>query len=198
MKNFPLATDLPIATLFRERGVADFLSACRFVQELPYGRISDRTKLTLVLSENRGTCSSKHGLLAALAEESGDRGAAAEGEPDIELIAGMFLMSGDTHPALTDLFSGKPFKTIPECHCYLRYNGERYDYTTTKDAMKRIAPKIVREQRIEPHQVVEWKEMIHRNYVEGWLRRNPEFGTSLEEVWSFREACIQQLSTKSE
>jgi len=172
--------------LFIQRGIRDFLSACSTIQALPYGRNVNRMDLGLILTEGRGACSGKHALLATLAEENGI--------PEIELIAGIFLMSPETHPLLTDFFEGKPYTALPECHCYLRFNGERFDYTDHSNGMERIAPKIVREQRIEPHQVAEWKPKIHQEYLKGWLKRNPQVELSLEELWEDREQCIQLQS----
>ena len=186
MKQFHLTSELPITQLFIEQGIVDFLSACTFVQDLPYGRNANRSDLSLILSEGKGACSGKHALLATLAEENG--------VPEIELIAGIFLMSPETHPVLTAFFEGKSFGSIPECHCYLRYKGERFDYTDHTNGMERIAPKIVREQRIEPHQVAEWKPKIHQEYLKGWLKRNPQIDKNLEEMWEDREACIELFS----
>lgn len=185
MKNFPLVADLPFTRLFLQHGIADFAAACAYVQTLPYGRNSDRSDFTLVLTEGKGSCSGKHALLAELAEE--------HGETEVELIAGIFLMSGETHPVLTDFFTDKPYTVIPECHCYLRYKGERFDFTDPGNGMARIAPTIVREQRIEPHQVVEWKPKIHADYLQRWLNRNPQVGMTFDEIWQEREACIALL-----
>jgi hypothetical protein len=182
MKNFLLAADLPLTKLFLEYNITDFVSACAHVQALPYGRNTTRGDFSQVLTEAKGACSGKHGLLAALAEE--------HGEMEIELIAGIFLMSGETHTFLTDFFEDKPYKSLPELHCYLRYKGERYDYTFPGNPMEHIAPKIVREQRIEPHQVNEWKPKIHAEYLKGWLRRNPQIGLTFEQIWEEREQCI--------
>jgi hypothetical protein len=52
---------------FAARGVADFRAAGRYLQHLPYGRTADRADFVAVLREGRGTCSTKHALLAALA-----------------------------------------------------------------------------------------------------------------------------------
>ncbi|MEY3438075.1 MAG: hypothetical protein RL265_660, partial [Bacteroidota bacterium] len=71
--------------LFREYGITTFQEACQFVKNIPFGRISEINNFKLVLTENRGTCSSKHALLAILAEENG--------QTEIELIAGIFLMN---------------------------------------------------------------------------------------------------------
>jgi hypothetical protein len=186
MRKFPLSSDSLYSKQFLELGITDFESACLYVQSLPYGRNADRSDFSLVLSEGKGSCSSKHGLLAALAEENGLQ--------DVELIAGIFLMSDETHPKLAPFFVDKPYTNIPECHCYLRYKGERFDYTDSSNGMERIASKIVREQRIEPHQVGEWKPKIHQEYLKGWLKRNPQVSLSFEEMWEEREMCIGLLS----
>jgi hypothetical protein len=188
MVKSPLSSDSLYSKQFIELGINDFESACLYVQSLPYGRNTDRSDFSLVLSEGKGSCSGKHGLLAALAEENGFI--------EVELIAGIFLMSGETHPKLTAFFADKSYTTIPECHCYLRYKGQRFDYTDTSNAMERISSRIVREQRIEPHQVVEWKPKIHQEYLKGWLKRNPQVGLSFEEMWQEREACIAVLAGK--
>jgi hypothetical protein len=139
----------------------------------------------LVITEQKGTCSSKHALLIELAEENA--------VTDVELIAGIFLMSPETHPQLTDFFADKPYTSLPECHCYLRFKGQRYDFTDTTNAMERIASKIVREQRIEPNQVRDWKVVIHKDYLQRWLNRQPALNLTLEEVWTQREAAIELL-----
>jgi len=186
MLNFPLSANGPFSSLFREKELHDFKEACAFVQALPYGRNSERADFSLVVREGKGACSGKHALLASLAEENGQEG--------VELIAGIFLMSGETHPVLESFFIGKPYTAIPECHCYLRFNGERFDYTAPGNGMERIAPKIVREQRIEPQQVVDWKPKMHRHYLESWLKRKTGLALTFEELWNDREACIRLMS----
>ena len=176
----------PNSNRFIERGILTFKEACSFIQQLPYGRISDRTNNSLVLSEGKGTCSSKHGLLASLTEEND--------HPEIELIAAIFMMSPATHPQLTAYFQDKPFTYIPEMHCFFRYNGKRFDFTSFINRMEFIEPKLVREQRCEPHQVGEWKEMIHKEYMNKWVGRNPDLGITFDQVWECREKCIGLLS----
>jgi len=172
--------------LLKELGIINFSQACDFIQKLPYGRNTNRDDFGLILSERKGTCSTKHALLSILAEENN--------HPEIELIAGIFLMNGETHSSLKDFFSDKPYLSLPEMHCYLRYNGVRYDFTSFPNKMPLIDQKIVREQRIEPHQVGDWKVMIHKHYLGGWLKRNPQVEFSLEELWMQREECIRILS----
>lgn len=175
-----------ISERFIEKGIFTFKEACNFIQQLPYGRISDRTNNSLVLSEEKGTCSSKHGLLASLTEENDCL--------EIELIAAIFMMSPATHPQLTNYFQDKSFTYLPEMHCFFRYNGKRFDFTSSTNQMTFIETKLVREQRCEPHQVGEWKEMIHKEYLNKWVGRNPNLGLTFDEIWECREECIALLS----
>ncbi|MNJ85471.1 hypothetical protein D3C87_29460 [compost metagenome] len=186
MVDFELTSNEQYSARFRELGIHSFQKACDFVAELPYGRNANREDFALVLSEQKGTCSSKHALLAELALENG--------HPEIELIAGIFLMSDETHAKLNSFFDNKPYTSLPECHCYLRFKGERFDFTDTSDTLERIAPKLVREQRIDPNQVSDWKIVIHKDYLQRWLNRNPAIGMTLEAVWKEREEAISILS----
>lgn len=186
MIDFELTSNESYSSRFREAGITSFREACGFVARIPYGRNANRADFGLVLSEGKGTCSSKHALLAELALENG--------HPEVELIAGIFLMSGETHPKLTGFFAGKNYPNLPECHCYLRVKGERFDFTDTSDTMYLIEQKLVREQRIDPSQVSDWKIVIHQDYLQRWLNRNPVFGMTLEEIWKDREEAIGLLS----
>ena len=66
-----LTSDGEISRLARSHGLGTFADAVQHVRSIPYGRISDRSDYRLVLREGRGTCSMKHALLAALAQENG-------------------------------------------------------------------------------------------------------------------------------
>lgn len=186
MVDFELTSDEIYSTAFRERGIRTFSDACTFIHELPYGRNANRSDFLLVLNEEKGTCSSKHALLASLALENGIG--------QVELIVGIFMMSSETNPSLGAFFSDKSYSSIPEAHCYLNYKGERFDFTALNFDKDKIAPKIVREQRIDPNQVSDWKIMIHKHYLEGWLKRNPGIELSLDELWKDREEAINLLS----
>ena len=188
LQNFNINNSGEISNLFLEIGISDFHEACSHILKLPYGRISDSLNTELVIAEGKGSCSTKHSLLARLALENK--------QEDIELIMGLFLMSPETHPILEDFFKGKPYNVIPEAHCYLRSKGKRYDFTSTENNMHLIAPKIVREQRIDPHQIGEWKIAIHKDFLQRWLKRNPTLEFDLDQLWNDREMCIQIMEEK--
>lgn len=182
--NFQLAASGLATNAFTSLNITDFHAACFHVQNLKYGRILNPSDFTLVLRENQGTCSSKHGLLALLAEENVQN--------DMHLMVGIFLMSAETHPVVGPILAQNSLKSIPEAHAYFRYDGKRYDFTAKGKSIETIEPFIVREQRCDPNQMIEWKPMIHKHYLEGWLKRQ-NLSFTIEEIWKIREACISVL-----
>ena len=87
----PLAADGPVTARFRALGAHDFAAAAVHVLQLPYGRVTDRSKFWLVLDEGRGTCTTKHATLAALAREQGI---------DVQLMLGIYEMSERNTPGV--------------------------------------------------------------------------------------------------
>ncbi|MBL4664011.1 MAG: hypothetical protein JKY22_10775, partial [Flavobacteriaceae bacterium] len=57
-----ISTDL-WTTQIRELGIHDWQMLTKFIQNLPYGRNQNRIDFSLVLSERKGSCSSKHAFL---------------------------------------------------------------------------------------------------------------------------------------
>ena len=55
LHNFPINPGKEISNAFLERGITDFSSALIYVQDLPYGRNTDRGNPILVLKEQAGT-----------------------------------------------------------------------------------------------------------------------------------------------
>jgi len=184
--NFQLNPENQISKKMIELGIQDFDSACEYVKNIPIGRNTSRNNFTLIFDENKGTCSTKHALLNQIAEENNQN--------DIELMFGIYLISPETHPLLTNLFKDNCLTNLPETHCFLRYKGKRYDFTSQNNLLNLIESKIVREQRIEPNQVSEWKEKIHQDYLMRWLKRKPELTINLDEIWKIREECQQLLN----
>ena len=166
-------------------GIHDFQSLLFFVKQLPYGRNSNREDLYLVISESKGTCSSKHAFLKAVADENDFS--------EIKLLLGMYKMTEDNTPNIAPVLSENNLKYIPEAHSYLKYRNERIDATSATSDFSNIENDILEEIEIEPHQVAEFKVEFHRNYIKKWLQQE-KLGFSFEEIWEIRENCIKNLS----
>ena len=107
------------------------------VKNIPYGRNTNRYDFSLVLSENKGTCSSKHALLKDFADKN-------EIE-NVKLFIGIFKMDEVNTPKLGDLLSKNNIKYIPEAHCYLKINQIPVDATTSDSFYDKIKQDIMEE-----------------------------------------------------
>lgn len=186
LPNFKLAEQGKYKDQLNLFGVTDFHELLTLVKDLPYGRTSSRGDFLSLFLEKRGTCSLKHALLAEVA--------LLNGHPEIELVLGIFLMGPKYSPKIRPLLESACLEHIPEAHCYLRYQNQRYDFTTSSSSPADFEPFLVREQRCEPQQVVEWKPMIHQHYLEAWSKRK-KLNLSLTELWELREKCIHHMKT---
>jgi hypothetical protein len=188
LPNFELHDKGMFQSDIEQLGLKTFHELIQYVQHLPYRRTSNRSDLTLVFKEQCGTCSSKHGVLQALCELNHIQ--------EVELIVGVFLMNETYHPKIENVLKEHNLDAIPEAHCFLRYQGIRYDFTTSKSDLATFEPYLVREQRCESQQVIDWKPMIHKNFMEGWLKRK-KLPLEVEELWNIREKCILVMSSKT-
>jgi hypothetical protein len=91
LPDFPLDPQLPLGGRFAALGLRRFHAAAEYVWRLPYGRTTDRADYTAVLTERRGTCSTKHALLAATARE--------HAQP-LQLVLGIYEMDERNTPGV--------------------------------------------------------------------------------------------------
>ena len=174
----------PEAAALLRRGMRDYRAAARFVCELPYGRNADRADYRLVLREGRGTCSTKHALLAAIAEE--------EALP-VSLRIGIYDMDEGNTPGVGPVLAAHGLASLPEAHCYLAYRGLRVDVTRSGvSSSGRV--RFHAEWCIRPEQIGDHKVSLHRAFLRDWLGRQPDLGLDLETLWRVREACIAALA----
>jgi hypothetical protein len=171
---------------FLLRGVTDFQAAGRYIHQLPYGRNTNRANYRLVLSEGRGTCSTKHALLAELAHEQG---------LPVTLTLGIYEMHERNTPGVGQVLDryGLPF--VPEAHCYLTYQGMRIDMTRSGTEPTEPVSRFVYEETITPGQIGDYKVRVHQQFLQQWSAQTTlTHRLSFEEIWRIREECIAALA----
>jgi hypothetical protein len=191
MKSFDALPHVPLQSVegvtasLLARGVRDFQGAARYVYHLPYGRTSDRSNFRLVLSEGCGTCSTKHALLAQLAQEQGIA---------MALTLGIYDMTERNTPGVGAILAQYNLSGLPEAHCYLTYNGVRIDVTRSGRAPAAPIEPFLHEETITPEQIGVYKVTLHQRFLHAWLRRSALADVySFADVWRIREACIVAL-----
>ena len=155
-----------------------------FVKQIPYGRNANRKDFSLVISENKGTCSSKHAYLKDFANKNNI--------PNVQLISGIYKMT-ETITNIGKILTDNNIDYIPEAHCYLRIDGKTVDVTSKEADFEKIKNDLLEEIEIEPYQVADFKVNYHQTFIKNWLKEsNATF--SFEKIWEIREKCIQKLS----
>ena len=177
--NDPLTIDIV------ESGVVSWEDLIRCVKTFHYGRNANRSDLSLVWYERKGSCSSKHAFLKHVADLNKIEG--------VHLILCLYKMTSQNTAKVGNVLDEFNLDYLPEAHCYIRFNDEDIDVTTMTSKFSSIEADVLEEQIIEPKQVAEFKVEYHQAYMKEWcLTNHPE--RSFEELWAIREKCILALT----
>ncbi len=175
-----------ISEAFLKNGILTFRQATKFIQNLPYGRNSNKNDLASLFTDNCGTCSTKHAILKQLAEENNFT--------NIILICGLFRMSSQNTPEIASTLNKHGLDFIPEAHNYLKYKNQILDFTKPDANAIDFIDDLIEEIEILPHQITDYKVTYHKNYLATWLNNNKQVDLSLNDIWEIREQCIQDLA----
>ena len=110
----------PVSQQFLRLGETRFHGACRWVHELPYGYNSDRDDFMTLFRENKGSCTTKHAVIAALAAELG--------LPVAKQI-GIYAMTEDLVTGTGPILAKYELPYVPMVHCFLAHWDLRVDLT---------------------------------------------------------------------
>jgi hypothetical protein len=139
----------------------------------------------LVIKEQKGTCSTKHAFLAALAEENDLF--------DVKLYMGIFKMCEENAQGIRPILNTWNLSYIPEAHCYLKINNIILDITRTIESSKPFERDIIFEEIITPTQIGNYKVKKHQEFLKQWII-DEYIPHKFETIWEIREACILNLS----
>jgi hypothetical protein len=181
----PLHSAGPVTAQLLASAIYNFRAAGQHLHSLPYGRNTDRANFHLVLNEGRGTCSTKHALLAELAREQ---------KLPIALTLGIYQMHEDNTPGVGEILSHYNLPFLPEAHCYLTYKGQRIDITRANIEATESIDRFLYEETILPEQIGEYKVDLHKRFLRQWLAENNANGYSFDKLWTIREECIASLT----
>jgi hypothetical protein len=186
MLDFPIESAGPLSRDARSRGYRQFAVLAEAVRSLPYGRPRDPEDLLAVLEEARGTCSSKHRYLAALAHECG--------HTEVKLMLGLYAMSDKNTPGVGAALGAAGIEAIPEAHCYLMCGERRFDYTGLPSGGTSPFESLLDERPISPRDLPSVKSTYHRGAVADWARGR---GIDPDSAWALREKCIKLLANST-
>jgi len=186
MLDFPIEGAGPLCSDARSRGYRQFAELAQAVRSLPYGRPRDSEDVLAVLKEEKGTCSSKHRYLAALAHECG--------HSEVKLMLGLFAMSDNNTPGIGAALDAAGIEAIPEAHCYLMCGERRFDFTGLPSGRTSPFESLLDERPISPSDRPSVKSTYHRGAIADWARSR---GIDANYAWTLREKCIELLANRT-
>jgi hypothetical protein len=184
IRHLTFQSDDALTHLITQKSIENWSNLIDIVQQLPYGRNANRHDFSLVLTENKGTCSSKHALLKKVADLNKFE--------DVKLILGIYKMNDLNTPGIGSTLKVAGLEYLPEAHCYLKLNNQRIDITSRQANFENIASDILEEREIDAEQVTTFKVEYHQQFLKKWLAEN-DLQLNFDELWAIRESCIQQL-----
>ena len=183
--DFPIGDVGKLSRAVRSRGYRQFAEVAEAIRRLPYGRPSSEDELS-VLDEERGTCSSKHRFLAALAHECG--------RPEVKLMLGLYSMSEKNTPGVETILRAEGLAAIPEAHCFLMCGERRFDFTGLPFGATAPIESLTDERCVSPGDLRSVKATYHHGALVDWARTR---GIDPERAWAIREKCIELLADRT-
>jgi hypothetical protein len=176
-----------LTSMVKSKSINNWSDLIEHIRNLPYGRNENRHDYSLVLKENKGTCSSKHALLMQIAELNNFK--------NVQLILGIYKMNHINTPGIEKTILENGLEYLPEAHCYLMVNNRRIDLTNRNSEIENLTNDILKEIEIKPEQVVNFKVEYHKNYLMNWINEKG-IEMNFDQVWELREKCISKLEVE--
>jgi len=109
-----------ISEKFISLNIKDFWSACLYVHELPYGYNSTTDDILILFKEGYGSCTTKHAVIATLAEEL---------NIPVYKTVGIYAMNEEIVTGTNHILEKYHLPYLPMIHCFLVYDSYRVDLT---------------------------------------------------------------------
>ena len=176
----------PVAMVFLDLGIKSFQAACRYVHELPYGYNSDSDDPMTLFKEKKGTCTTKHAVIGALAQELAI---------PVHKNVCIYAMTEEIVSGTDALLAEFRLPYIPMLHCFLVYENFRVDLTEgNRNGKNRSIEAFLYVQQV-PHDITEKEEyLLYRKALKDVILKRAELsGIDLKHILRGREAGIKLL-----
>ena len=109
-----------VSEKFLNLGITTLWEACYWLKDLPYGSNSTNENSLILFTENCGTCTTKHGVIARLAQEI---------ELELYKNLGFYRLNDEIVTGINEIIQPYGLDFIPQIHCFLEYGSSRFDLT---------------------------------------------------------------------
>ena len=175
-----------ISVKFSNLGIDSFVDACRYVHTLPYGYNTDRDDLMILFRENLGTCTTKHAVIATLAEEL---------NLSIAKNIGIYAMTEEIVTGTNEILEKYNLPYVPMVHCFLVYDEYRVDLSEgNNNGKNRSIEKFLYIERVESNISAKDEYLLYRKALKDHILTRKEMaGVDITQILHARKKGLKLL-----
>ena len=178
-----------ISEKFIDLKIKNFWDACVYIHDIPYGYNSTIDDILIVFKEGYGSCTTKHAVIATLAEEL---------SIPVHKMIGIYAMNEEIVTG-TNLILGKyhlPY--LPMIHCFLIYDSYRVDLTEgNNNGKNRAIEEFLFTEKVIPNISEKDEYLLYKKALKNHILPRKEMeGITMNDVLHARAEGIALLRSK--
>lgn len=178
-----------VSTTFGNLNIESFHAACQYVHDVPYGYNSTREDILILFKEGYGSCTTKHAVIATLAEELCI---------PVHKMIGIYAMTEDIVSGTQVILEKYHIPYLPMIHCYLVYRAYRIDLTEgNMNGKNRPIEEFLYTEQVIPNISEKDEYLLYKNALKSHiLNRREMVGIPLNDVLHARTEGFALLQLK--
>ena len=178
-----------ISEQFINLAIKSFGDACKYVHELPYGYNSTTEDILILFKEGYGSCTTKHAMIATLAEELGI---------SIHKMVGIYAMTEEIVTGTSQILEKYRLPYLPMIHCFLIYDSYKVDLTEgNNNGKSRSIEEFLFTEKVIPNFSEKDEYLLYRKALKNHILIRKEMeGTTMNDVLHARSEGIILLRSK--
>jgi hypothetical protein len=178
-----------VSEMFLNLKIKTFFEACVYVHEVPYGYNSLRDDVLILFKEKIGSCTTKHAVIATLAEEL---------NIPIHKMIGIYSMNEEIVTGTNLILEKYHLPYLPMIHCYLIYNLYRVDLTEGNSNGKNwTIEEFLFTEKVAPNISEKDEYLLYKKALKEYILNRKEMkGISIIDVLHARTEGIALLRSK--
>jgi hypothetical protein len=178
-----------ISEKFISLKIKTFWDACAYVHGLPYGYNSTTDDILILFKEGYGSCTTKHAVIATLAEEL---------NIPVYKIVGIYAMNEEIVTGTNHILEKYRLPYLPMIHCFLVYDSYRVDLTEgNSNGKNRSLEEFLFTEKVIPNISEKDEYLLYKKALENHILNRKELeGIKMIDVLRARTDGIALLRSK--
>jgi len=178
-----------ISEKFNSLKIKNFWDACAYVHHLPYGYNSTTDDILILFKEGYGSCTTKHAVIATLAEEL---------NIPVHKMIGIYAMTEDLVTGTKPILEKYHLPYLPMIHCFLIYDSYRVDLTEgNNNGKNRSIEEFLFTEKVIPNFSEKDEYLLYKKALKNHILIREEMeGTTMIDVLHARTEGIGLLRSK--